>query len=233
MATERTSRGVYLEAVAEARRIRGSVNLEPADSRRWSAIVAAVDGSLEVRVGEPPRRLLRRAGEGQRWLEAHGFVKSFDCWVLPLTASTTDAAAAARWSEALAGAHGLDPSEVRPSYVGRGVSESDVPAASAPHAEHLTAALHAVVRGEFNRMNVFGGRPSALWAWVWDVVDEPGLRVERQHRDDPDHEIDNWHIERSHAGCVDGAEQLLRQIESDWPDARTVPLFIHLLTPRD
>ena len=96
MATERTSRGVYLEAVAEARRIRGSVNLEPADSRRWSAIVAAVDGSLEVRVGEPPRRLLRRAGEGQRWLEAHGFVKSFDCWVLPLTASTTDAAAATR-----------------------------------------------------------------------------------------------------------------------------------------
>ena len=231
MATERTSGGVYLEAVAQARRIRGSVNLEPADSRRWSAIVAAVDGSLEVRVAEPPRRLLRRAGDGQRWLEANGFLKSVDCWVLPLPPSTTDAAAAARWGEALAGAHGLDPSEVRPSYVGRGVSESDVPAASAPHAEHLTAALHAVVRGEFNRMNVFGGRPSALWAWVWDVLDEPGLRIERQHRDDPDNEISQWHVPRTLEGCRDGAEELLRQVDGDWPGARQEPLFIHLLTP--
>jgi hypothetical protein len=209
------------------------VNLEPADSRRWSAIVAATDGSLELRVAEPPRRLLRRAGEEQRWLETHGFAKSFDCWVLPLDGATPDDAVAERWIEALAGAHGLAPSEVRLAYVGRGMPEDDIPPASAPHDAHLTAALHAIVRGEFNRMNVFGGRPSSLWAWVWDVVDEPGLRIERQHRDDPDNEIDTWHVPRTLEGCREGAEELLRQVEGDWPDARRAPLFIHLLTPRD
>ena len=231
MATERTSRSVYVEAVVEARRIRGSINLEPADSRRWSAVVAAVDGSLELRVAEPPRRLLRRAGDEQRWLSEHGFAKSVDCWVLPLAPTTSDVAAAARWDEALAGAHGLDASEVQRSYVGRGVSESDVPPASAPHVEHLEAGLRAIVRGEFNRMTVFGGRPSALWAWVWDVADEPGLRIERPHRDDPDNEISQWHVPRTPAGCREGADELLRQVEGDWPGARREPLFIHLLTP--
>jgi hypothetical protein len=221
-------------AVSEARRIRGSYAVEPADSRRWSAIVVATDGSMELRVAEPRRRgFWRHEGPELSWLLAHGFTKSYDCWVLPLDAGTGDEAVADRWLEALAGAHGLEPSDVQPSYVGRGMPEGDIPPASAPHAEHLTAALHAIVRGEFNRMNAFGGRPSELWAWVWDVVEEPGLRVERQHRDDPDNEVDQWHIPRTLEGCREGAETLLRQIEGDWPDARHQPLFIHLLTPRD
>ncbi|WP_028064035.1 hypothetical protein [Solirubrobacter soli] len=234
MATERTSDSVHVAAVAEARRVRGSVNLDPADGRRWSAIVSAIDGSLELRVSEPrKRRFWRNEGPELNWLIEHGFTKAYDCWVLPFDAATPDEEVAERWIETLAGAHGLAADEVEPGYPGRGVPEDDVPPASAPHADHLAVALHAIVRGEFNRMNVFGGRPSELWAWVWDVVDEPGLRVERQHRDDPDNEIDQWHIERSQAGCINGAEQLLRQIEGDWPDARRVPLFIHLLTPRE
>jgi hypothetical protein len=231
VATERTSRSDYLEAVSEARRIRGSINLEPADSRRWSAIVAAVDGSLELRVAEPPRRLLRRASDEQRWLEAHGFTKAVDCWVLPLDASVSDEDAAARWSAALAGALGVDPASARQTYAGRGMPLGDVLPASAPHEAHVAAALHAVARGEFTRATVFGGRPSAQWAWVWDVDGEPGLRIEYPHRDDPDAEVDRWHAERSLDGCRDGAAELLRRVEAEWPDGRSLPLFIHLLTP--
>jgi hypothetical protein len=227
VATERTSRIDHL--VSEARRLRGSINLEPADSRRWSAIVAAVDGSLELRVAEPPRRLLRRASDEQRWLVAHGFTKAVECWVLPLDASVSDDEAAARWSEALTGALGVDPSSVERTYTGRGMPVDEVPPASAPHEAHVAAALHAVVRGEFARATVFGGRPSAQWAWVWDVAGEPGLRIEYPHRDDPDAEVDQWHSERSLDGCREGAADLLRRVEAEWPDARSLPLFIHLL----
>ena len=225
MATERTSRSVYLEAVVEARRSRGSVNVEPADSRRWSAIVAAVDGSLELRVAEPPRK---RPWRKETWLADHGFTRAADCWVLPLDASVSDDAAAARWAEAFAGAHGLFPEDVAVTYVGTGATDV---AASAPHADHVEAALAAVVRGEFNRAHVFGGRPAAPWAFVYDVVGEPGLRIERPHRDDPDNEIDQWHAARTLDGCREGAEELLRRVEGDWPDARDAPLFIHLLPP--
>jgi hypothetical protein len=231
VATERTSRSDYLEAVAEARRIRGSINLEPADGRRWSAIVAAVDGSLELRVAAPPRRMLRRASEPQRWLEAHGFSRGTDCWVLPLDAATSDEEAASRWSAALSGAFGVDPGTVSRTYTGVGMSWHDAPEASASHEEHVAAAMRAVIRGEFNRVHVFGGRPAGVWAFVWDVVGEPGLRIEYPHRDDPDSEIDTWHAERSPDGCRAGAAELLRRVSAEWPDARSLPLFIHLLTP--
>jgi hypothetical protein len=235
VATERTPRDNHIEqdihaphrrAVSEARRIRGSVNLEPADARRWSAIVSAVDGSLELRVAEPPRR---RPWQKHTWLEAHGFTRAHDCWVLPLAASVSDDDAAARWVEALAGAHGLAAEDVRVAYVGAGVPA--VPA-SAPHAEHVEAALAAIVSGEFNRLHIFGGRPSAPWAFVSDVVGEPGLRIERPHRDDPDNEIDTWHLPRTPEDCRAGAARLVADIEGDWPDAQRLPLFLHLLTPR-
>jgi hypothetical protein len=213
-------------AVSEARRIRGSVSLEPADSRRWSAIVSAVDGSLELRVAEPRRP---RPWRKDTWLADHGFSRADDCWVLPLDASVSDDAAAARWVEALAGAHGLSEGDVAVAYVGTGAT--DLPA-SAPHDAHVEAALASVVSGAFNRAHVFGGRPSVPWAFVWDVVDEPGLRIERPHRDDPDNEIDTWHVPRTPEGCRDGAARLLEQVEGDWPDARSLPLFIHLLAAR-
>jgi hypothetical protein len=201
------------------------VNLEPADARRWSAIVAATDGSLELRVAEPPRR---RPWQKHTWLADHGFTRAHDCWVIPLPASVSDTDAAARWVEALAGAHGLDADEVRVGYVGPGVPE--VPA-SAPHVAHVEAALAAVVGGGFNRAHVFGGRPSAPWAFVWDVAGEPGLRVERPLRDDPDNEISTWHLPRTLGDCRPGAARLVSEIEGDWPDAQRLPLFIHLLAP--
>ncbi|HEY6887689.1 MAG TPA: hypothetical protein VI300_07920, partial [Solirubrobacter sp.] len=59
----------------------------------------------------------------------------------------------------------------------------------------------------------------------------PGLRIEYPHRDDPDSEISTWHAERSPDGCRAGADELLRRVLLEWPDARSLPLFIHLLTP--
>jgi hypothetical protein len=143
----------------------------------------------------------------------------------------SDEEAAERWREALAGALGVDPDSVERTYTGRGMPVGDVLPPSAPHEAHVAAAMHAVVRGEFNRANVFGGRPSGVWAWVWDVVGEPGLRIEHPHRDDPDSEIDEWHVERSLDGCREGADELLRRVEAEWADARSLPLFLHLLTP--
>jgi hypothetical protein len=212
VATQRTPPRVYVDAVVEARGIRGSVNLEPADPRRWSAVVAATDGSVELRVAEPPRRGLRRPDTSR--LEAAGFTRSHDCWVLPFDASVPDAEIAARWAAA------LGPDEVRVTYVGAGASD-------------VEAGLLAVLRGEGNRLHVFGGRPAAPWAFVWDVVGEPGLRVERPHRDDPDNEIDTWHIPRTPDGCREGAARLRADIEADWPDARTAPLFLHVIAPHD
>jgi hypothetical protein len=186
--------------------------------------VSATDGSLELRVAEPRRRWRK-----DPWLPEHGFTRAHDCWVLPLAATVSDEEAAQRWAAALAGAHALSADEVRVAYVGPGVPA--VPA-TAPHAEHVEAALAAVVRGEFNRLHVFGGRPSAPWAFVSDVVGEPGLRVERPHRGDPDNEIDTWHLPRTAADCRAGAARLIADIEGDWPDARAAPLFLHLLAPR-
>ena len=100
VATERTSRSVYvtrgrtsppptpiirpswLAASAAA----GSINLEPADGRRWSAIVAAVDGSLELRVARSRGGCAARWSK-ERWLADHGFARAVDCWALPLHAS--------------------------------------------------------------------------------------------------------------------------------------------------
>jgi len=67
--------------VAEARPIRGSINLEPADSRRWSAIVVATDGSVALRIAAPPRRMLRRSRSPEvHWLIERGFTEAQECW---------------------------------------------------------------------------------------------------------------------------------------------------------
>ena len=53
--------------------------------------MSATDGSLELRVAEPPRRWRK-----DTWLPDHGFTKAHDCWALPLDASVSDDDAAAR-----------------------------------------------------------------------------------------------------------------------------------------
>jgi hypothetical protein len=232
VATEREARGNFLAAVAQARSIRGSVNLDPPGGKLWSAVVFATDGSLELRIAPPPRRWFKRHGEREERLRESGFQAAYDHWVLPLTPQTGDAEVAERWSAALADGLGVDPGCARQSYVSRGVPAREVPPASASHEEHILAGMHAIVRGEFDRLNLFGGRTSELWAWVWDQPEQARLLIERQHRDDPDGAVDEWHVPRTLEGCREGARELLRRLAGEWPEAERLPLFVQLLERR-
>jgi len=130
VATERPTRDVVLGAVAEARRIPGSITLAPADALRWVVVRAAVDGALELTVAEPPARGLM---DGTRWLHEHGFASAEERWVLPLAASTPGEQAAAHVEEAFAGALGVDlDAPLARGDVNPGVLDHDVPAATAP-----------------------------------------------------------------------------------------------------
>jgi hypothetical protein len=70
-----------VEAVREARRLRGTVMVAAEDDEEvWCAAVAAVDGQLELRVHEPRRRDRKR-------LAGLGFAPVIDAWSRPATAA--------------------------------------------------------------------------------------------------------------------------------------------------
>ena len=220
VATERTSRSDFVDAVAEARRIRGSVNLEPADSRRWSAIVAAVDGSLELRMAEPPRRRLRRAGDERGW-PSHGFAQAVDCWVLPLDASAPTTRRPRAGVTALAGAHGLAADDVGAAYVGRGVPAASPAVGAARRARRGGAARRSCAASSTGctssaagrrRLGVRLGRRRRARA----ADRAPAPRRSRQ-RDRP--------VARAaHARRLSrGRRRAAAAGRGDWPDARVAP----------
>jgi hypothetical protein len=74
------------DAVEEALRTRGTVMLEADGApERWCAACAAVDGALELRVGEPQGRRRERRDRGAR-LRERGFHQVRDAWALPVAA---------------------------------------------------------------------------------------------------------------------------------------------------
>src|SRR3954469_13028923 len=83
-------------AVAEARRLRGTVTLTvDGDKARWCAVIAAVDGAVELRVGLPRGGAIRGGAPlRKRAMRARGWEGGYDCWVRPLPAATGDADAA-------------------------------------------------------------------------------------------------------------------------------------------
>jgi hypothetical protein len=100
-----------LDAVREARRLRGTVMLAvEGNDEQWCAACGAVDGSVELRVGEPPRGgvLRRRDAGGEQWLRDHGFAPVQDAWSRPEPA-LADEGCAATLSAALEHALGADP----------------------------------------------------------------------------------------------------------------------------
>ena len=80
------------------------------DDEQWCAVCAAVDGAVELRVGEPPRRGLRRRRDpaGEAWLRDHGYFQVIDAWTFPVPAETGDTQCAVTLEAALAGALGAD-----------------------------------------------------------------------------------------------------------------------------
>jgi hypothetical protein len=78
-------------AVQRAIELRGVVMLAARENdRQWCAVCAAVDGSLELRVGEPSggwRRREKRTREA--WLRDHGFIQVVDAWTKPVTSASS------------------------------------------------------------------------------------------------------------------------------------------------
>jgi hypothetical protein len=156
-----------LEAVRGARRLRGTVMLAvEGEDAQWCAACAAVDETVELRVGEPPRRgLVRRHAPGEQWLRDHAWTQVFDAWALPGPA-LGDEGCAATLAAALEQALGADPARpLRHVLTHPGVMEGDQPPApDAPAAEHIEVALRALTSGS---VRIECGSPSALWAIVW------------------------------------------------------------------
>jgi len=201
------------------------VVVEPSDGRCWGAFVAAVDGALEVRVSPPRRRFWQRETDEQRWLREHGFAFAEDAWSVPLAASTTDEDAARALGEALAAVHGAEA--LARTFEARGVHEEDMPPPDAPHEVHVAAALRTLVDGRQRAVRVSGGCPEVLWAYVWAVDGE--LLLERDEPGRPGYGDDEWRAPLTPFGCDTAANELLRRMRTDHPDADTAPLFIQLL----
>src|SRR3954468_16991822 len=87
----RVGRAVIEQAVQRAIEVRETVMLAvDGNPCQWCAVCSAVDGSLELRVGEPgslSRRGERRRGES--WLREHGFVHVVDAWAKPVARETS------------------------------------------------------------------------------------------------------------------------------------------------
>jgi len=190
----------------------------------WCAACAAVDGSVELRVGEPRRGLLgRRDPEGEAWLRDHGFVAALDAWVLPVPAETSDAQCAATLEAALAGGHGVEPgTRLEHVLTHPGLLEGiDPPPPDARLEQHLAAAFHGLVRAGDGRYTIGSGRPESLRAWVWVVDGE--LLVEREVPGVEASPGESWREPLTPAGADAAAAELARRERADRPGADREP----------
>jgi hypothetical protein len=203
-----------LAAVEEARRLRGTVMVEvDGKPKWWSAALAAVDGPLELRVGEPRKR------RGKAWLRDRGFHHVQDAWSLPLAAGVGSSQCASTLTDALTEALEADLSRsLRRTLAFPGCADGSLPPEDAPHAEHLGAALRALALAGSGRVDVEGGRPAELWAIVWardgELLVEPELGSEEV-----------WTEPLS----LDGAAAATRALAERIADRAGEPLFLEYL----
>jgi hypothetical protein len=222
-------------AVAEARRLRGTVTLNvDGDKARWCAVIAAVDGALELRVGLPRGGAIRGGAPlRKRAMRARGWQRGYDCWVRPLPAATAEADAARELAEGLQ--EGLRPrpeAEPRRAYVQTGGHPSELPAADAPPAEHVAAVLRSLVRNARGHADVSGGRPADVWAFVW-VTEEAELLVELCAPGDPNDVRRIWSEPLTDAGAEAAALALTEAAQAERPGAADEPLFVALIDPAE
>jgi hypothetical protein len=195
----------------------------------WCAACAAVDGSVELRVGEPARgRLVRRRDrEGEAWLRDHGFRAIQDAWALPVPAATSDEQCAATLEAALAGALGVDAgARLGHILTHPGLLDGiEAPPADAPLELHLAAAFQGLVRAGEGRYSIDSGRPGALRAWVW--VDGEELLVEREVP------AESWREPLTPEGADAAAAELARRERDDRPGADHEPWLFGYITNGD
>jgi hypothetical protein len=209
------------QTIERALELRGTVMLVVGeDERRWCAACAAVDGSLELRVGEPGstwRRRERRAGE--EWLRDHGFVRVIDAWAKPVARGTSLWTCAQLLADALIHAlHVRDGSSVVERLVHPGVmSAAQPPAPDAPHADHIRSALVALARQGRGKLDIQCGRPAVTWAWAFVIEGRLVLSPERG---------DEWTVDLDEETVASAADRLTTMLHEQFePDAQD-PLFI-------
>jgi hypothetical protein len=212
------ARAALVEAVEEALRTRGTVMLEDAGAQEsWCAVCAAVDGALELRVGEPAGRRRERR-DRERWLRDRGFHRVPDAWSLPVRAGAGVEECVATLAEVLGG----DPvAPLRRVLEHPGIASGDLPPPGAPPAEHLSAALRALAVKGRGRVDVSGGRPARLWAIVWAFPDDHELLVEPERGLE-----DTWREPLS----LDGAAAAARKL-GDCVELQDGPMFLEYLAP--
>jgi hypothetical protein len=178
----------------------------------WCAVVAAVDGTLELRVSKP--RGLRGRRARREALEALGYAHLYpDCYALRLPASAPDGEAA----HALRAAVG--DAELAPGLVQPGGDPFDLPPADAPYDEHVAAALRALVRKRRGFAAISGAE---AWACVWFLNGELVVEV---YPPDDDQPAEQWTAppDAATAGAVTDA------IRRHRPGADAEPLFLALM----
>ena len=195
---------------------------------RWCAACAAFDGSMELRVGEPPTRGLRRRpdADAESWLRSHGFTAVLDAWAMPVPAATSDEQCASTLEAALAGALRAEPgAPLEHVLTHPGVLEGvEAPPPKASLEQHLAAAFRGLVRAGDGRYHIDSGRPGTLRAWVW--VDDGELLVERELPGVPDTPGESWREPLTPEGADAAAAELARREREDRPGADAEPWLL-------
>ena len=218
------------EATEQALRLRGVVMLSASgDEDRWCAVCAAVDGSLEVRVGEPRGGWLRRRQrrEREQWLSDHGFVHRIDAWTAPAPFGVTASWCAQTLSAALHHAFDVSPdAELVEVLVHPGLP-GDAPPPDAPHAEHVRAALATLVEAGRGKACFEGGRPADTWSWAFVADGELVLSPEPAELD-PAYDAD-WMVPLAPSGVPAAAERLTATMHGEPGRSASDPLFISFI----
>jgi hypothetical protein len=211
-----------VDAGERAIALRGTVMVTVrGDDRRWCAICVAVDGTIELRVGEPRR--------GETWLRDHGFFHIIDAWAAPAPRGATPWLCAELLASALREGLGApDGAELVEALVHPGlIGDSEAPAPTAPHVEHLRYALRALAERGRGKVGIDGGSPTSAWAMVFAEDGELTMSPEPI-------EIDleypwDWTVSLHDADTNREAEKLAAVLHDEIGRSPHDPLFISFM----
>jgi hypothetical protein len=196
---------------------RGTVMLAlRGDQDRWCAICAAVDGAVELRVGEPSRGWRAwRPSAGERWLSDHGFTQVVDAWAAPAPSGGSTRVYAETLASALVGGLGApEDGELVEVLLHPGVLDgTQPPPPGAPHAEHVRYAIAALAARGSGKLSFDSGRPAETWAWAFAM--DGALVLSPEYADE-------WTVRLDDADVDAEARKLAALLDADPAD----PLFV-------
>jgi hypothetical protein len=197
------------------------------DDRCWCAICVAVDGAIELRVGEPLRGWRRwRPAAGEAWLRAHGFVHVVDAWAAPAPrGASTRMCAEVLWSALREGLGAPEDAELVELLVHPGlIGDREAPEPTAPHADHIRYTLTALAERRRGKVSIEGGRPAATWAWVFVV--NGMLALSPEAADGRADYSRDWTVSLDKADVGAEADRLTALLHDDLGRSASDPLFV-------